>query len=148
MDGSEPVEDDEVILRRIPPSTRDLASTTARPDGRLRATSVRLSRRDDEAGLSCSRLVLTSPTDLLNQLHEQEIDPAGWLVCRIFVKDVRDLGLDVMPKPMENDPGHCEIYAADFKPFPNKKAAKLAKKTRILMDEEVNRLKAGDKIEE
>ncbi len=56
MAAVEPIGDDEVILRRIPPSELPPAlkmdSTTPRPQGGRRANSVRLRTKDGEAGLS------------------------------------------------------------------------------------------------
>lgn len=146
MDGTEPVADDEVILRRIPPSKLGIATTKEVSKGGHRATSATLSTDQGEEGLSCSRLAITSPQQLLNQLSDQGKDLEGWTVCRMFVRDVRALGLDVVPRPVQNDLGHCEIVDADSKPYPNSKKSKLAKKTRIMTDEEIIRLKGGDTL--
>lgn len=148
MDGTEPIGDDEVLLRRIPPPTLNLASAVPRTEGGLRATSARLTIRDDEHGLSCSRLALTSPQTLLDSLLLQHIDPAGWMVCRVFAKDIRQLGLEIVPMPESWDPGHCQIVDGDLGNYPNKKATKLAKKTRILASEEIQRILAEDTIED
>lgn len=149
MTTVEPIGDDEVILRRIPPSEvrpgLKMDSSVLRPKGGYRATSVRLSTKPGEAGLSCTRLRRTSPQEQLAELTKDGIDPAGWMVCRILVRDVRRLGLDVVHKPTERDPGHCEILGpGGTMDFPNSKSSKLAKETRILTGEEVATLKAGD----
>ena len=149
MNAAEPIADAETILRRIPPSTPTMSSATARPEGGLRAASIRLSTKDGEVGLSCTRLLQTSPQSLLADLLNDSIDPAGWLVCRIFVRDVRSLGLEVIHKPTDRDPGHSEILGRDkgqTLAFPNTKNQRLAKKTRILTPEEVATLKAGDSL--
>lgn len=148
MDGTERVGDDEVILRRIPPSRPGIATTKKRPEGGFRATSMTLSTEEEEQGLSCSRLAITAPKGLLNQLTTQGIDQTDWTVCRIFVRDVRAIGLDVVPRPVDTDLGHCEIVDGDQKPFPNAKKSKLALQTRILTDEEVEQINAGDVIDD
>lgn len=146
---AEPIDDDEVILRRIPPSKLGpgvaMESTALRAEGGLRATSVRLSTRQGEHGLSCTRLRQTSPRALLDELIQEAIDPAGWMVCRIRVRDVRLLGLEVAHKPTNRDPGHCEVVGpGGGLSFPNNRSSKLAKLTRILTEDEVASLKAGD----
>lgn len=149
MTVAEPIADDEVILRRIPPSKLDHDSTSPRVGGGLRAASFRMAtdERKGEEGLSCTRLLQTSPQMLLADLLSDSIDPTGWDVCRLFVRDVRALGLDVIHKPTDRDRGHCEIVGKDQNKalaFPNTKSQKLAKRTRILTAEEVAALKAGD----
>ena len=149
MSEAEAIGSVEVILRRIPPSTIDLDSTKSRhPEPGYRATSPRLSTKPGEQGLSCSRLRQTSPQELLNQLSQDEIDPEGWLVCRIRVQDVLALGLEVIHVPIDGrDSGHCEIRGKNGLDFPNAKSSKLARKSRILTAEEVSSLHAGDALE-
>lgn len=149
MNAVELIADDEIILRRIPPSTPQMNSTKERPQPEWghRAVSCRLSTAPGEEGLSCTRLRQTSPKSLLADLLTDDIVPTDWLVCRIIVRDVRSLGLEVIHKPTDRDPGHCEIVGKDkakMLAFPNKKSQQLAKKTRILTTEEVAELKAGD----
>lgn len=146
----EPIDDDEIIIRRIPPATSTpsgrIESTYPRLEGGLRATSARLSTKPGEFGLSCSRLRQTSPRALLDDLWHDAIDPSGWKVCRLRVRDVRALGLEIIHKPTERDPGHSEIVAeGGVFEYPNNKSQKLAKKTRVLTDEEVVSWKAGDR---
>src|SRR2546430_275631 len=110
MNAVEPIADDEVILRRVPPSTSNVVSTKLCPQtGGLRATSIRMSTLPGEEGLSCTRLRQTSPQGLLADLLNDSVDPTGWHVCRVFVSEVRALGLEVIHKPTDRDPGHCEI---------------------------------------
>lgn len=150
MDAAELIGDDEVILRRVPPSTPDVVSTKAcPPTGRLRATSIRMSTFPGEEGLSCTRLRQTSPQELLADLRNDLVDPTGWYVCRMFVSEVRSLGLEVIHKPTDRDPGHCEILGKSQSTtlaFPNNKSQSLAKRTRILTASEVVTLKAGDML--
>lgn len=141
------ISDDETILRRIPP-TDEVPSTQPRPEGGLRATSARIKKKKGETGLSCSRLLQTSPRELLEQLRLDDMSPKGWMVCRIHVADVRALGLDVVYVPADRDPGHCEIRATASRSFSKSIPSILARKTRILTAEEVETLQAGDQLTE
>jgi len=138
----EPTEipDDEIILRRIPPGCAKRSE-----DGGRRPESDRLLPRGDEQGVSCNRLRLVSPQDLLNDLERQDMDPAGWMVAAISVGDVRDLGLEVVATPGPVD-GHCEIRPAEGQKFKQKPFRRLAKRCRILTDNEVAVLNAGDQF--
>ncbi len=135
---------DEIILRRIPPPPENAIQIL--PDGGYRATSFRLRLRDGELGLSCSRLALTSPRALLDQLRLQGTSVDGWMVCRLLVADVRSLGLEVQHIPLTNDHGHCEIRPISPSTLDKNLTSKLAKKTRILTPEEIESVQAGDTI--
>ena len=132
------IEDDEVLLRRIPPSTEDFKATCARGNGGFRATSPMMSTRPDEDDLSCSRLRLTSPRHLLDDLRNDGIEPEGWHVCRFLVADVKELGLEIAFTPNDRDPGHCSITGENGLAYPSNKAQKLARRTQILTDEEID----------
>ena len=99
--------------------------------------------RQGEIGLSCTRLLLTSPWELLEQLRLQDKSPDDWMVCRISVADVRALGLDVVHVPTDDDYGHCEVRGNRSVQISKGIASKLAKKTRILTDDEIATVKAG-----
>ena len=136
----ERIDDTEVLLRRIPPTTERFASTCSRDDETLRATSPMMKTRPEEDHLSCSRIRFTSPRHLLDDLRNDGHEPEGWHVCRFLVSDVRELGLGIAFTPTVRDPGHCSITREDGMAYPNNKAQKLAKRTRILTDEEMETL--------
>lgn len=139
MDSTdERIDDSEVLLRRVPPSSDYFQTICERADGGFRATSPVMSTRNDEDDLSCSRLRLISPQDLLNDLRNDGKEPRGWHVCRFLVSDVKELGLEIAFTPTERDPGHCSITSKDGLAYPNNKAKKLARQTKILTDEEIN----------
>ncbi|MFV0445063.1 MAG: hypothetical protein ACK5Q5_15925 [Planctomycetaceae bacterium] len=77
-----PLDPDEILLRRIPPSRPENKTVDVDADGTERAArnvmSPRKSRKtgEFEQGLSCSRLRLTSPRELLAALGDR--DPSGW----------------------------------------------------------------------
>ena len=145
MSYPEEIGNKEIILRRIPPSGK-IESTQVRPEGGLRAVSFHLQIKKGETGLSCSRLLLTSPRELLEQLKCYGIPKEGWMVCRMFASDIRDLSLEIVYCKTDQDPGHCEIRSTPNHPYPKTIRSKLAKKTRILTEDEVDGLQAGDEL--
>lgn len=126
----------EFIIRRIPPGLPDFDTTKESVNGK-RATSATLGLRDSESGLSCSRINITKPLDLLEQAGKTVQD--GWMVCIWKVSDIPDdLEVVVTPsEPPELDPGHCEIRAKPGKKYDQKAASKLSKKSRILTAAEI-----------
>jgi hypothetical protein len=102
-----------------------------------------MSTRSDEDHLSCSLRRITSPRQLLNDLRNDGIDPEGWHVCCFLVSDVKDLGLSVAFTPTVRDPGHCSITSKDGLAYPNNKAQKLARRTRILAGHEIDDSQEG-----
>lgn len=93
---------DEVVLRHIPGGT-----TWQAPGPRI--TSKNFELRPGEAGVSVSRAGITSPDRLMARLG----DPAkGSLVAEAPIAGIRALGLDVVPDPIPEDPGHALIVSA------------------------------------
>ncbi|REK28139.1 MAG: hypothetical protein DWQ45_25265 [Planctomycetota bacterium] len=133
----EGIDNSEVLLRRVPPSADHFRTICERGDDGFRATSAVMSTRQDEQHLSCSRLKFVSPQFLLDDLWNDGIDPEGWYVCRFLVSDVRMLGLEIAFTQTDRDPGHCSITASGGLAYPNNKAQKLARRTRILTEEEI-----------
>ena len=139
MDSArEQINDAEVLLRRVPPTSDSFQTVCDRGDGPSRAVSAAMSTRSDEEHLSCSRRRLTSPRQLLDDLRHDGIDPVGWHVCAFLVSDVRALGLEVVFTPTDRDRGHCSITDKNGLAFPNKKSQKLARRTRILAEGEID----------
>lgn len=130
--------DDEILLRRVPPTSRQFQTIDKTGDGRFRAVSAVMSTREVEDSLSCSRLRLTSPQSLLNDLYNDGKDPYGWHICRFTVSDVLEVGLQIQFTPTERDPGHCSITNDEGLAYPKSKAKKLARRTRILTDDEID----------
>jgi hypothetical protein len=155
-----PIDPDEILLRRVPPSSPSNRTVVQTEDGVERPASNTMRPRDDEHALSCSRLLLTSPGGLLRQLAEfkRPIDPAGWRVCWFRVRDIEaiqdgDNGHLVVTTDPRTDPpadlGHCGIYGSAGGPCPRSKGAakRLAEAARLLTSEQVASLKAGDSID-
>ncbi len=146
---------DEILLRRVRPPLDERCKALS--DGSRRPNSDVMACRSDEVALSCSRLRLTSPRQLLDQLRQMSdpIDPKGWGVCWFRFSDVvqiadgEDGHLEVWIEPTQIDLGHCGIYASNGRPCPNTRSArrKLALIARLLSDEQIKLLQAGDTIE-
>jgi hypothetical protein len=166
MAGADPLDINEILLRRVPPDRPGFQTTSTTSDGSKRPSSGTMKpRRNDvtqevEVALSCSRLKLTSPAQLLQQLLQlpDPIDPAGWSVCWFRVADVLRIAdgangfLEVHAEPRTEPPadaGHCGIYGHGQQPCPSTDSAarKLAKIARILSAEQVASLQAGDSID-
>jgi hypothetical protein len=130
--------DDDVLLRRVPPSSESFQTLDQRADGGFRAVSAVMSVSKDEEDLSCSLRRITSPRELLDNLRNDGIDPVGWHVCWFLVSDVKELGLSIAHTPTDRDPGHCSITSQDGLAYPKNKAKKLARRTRILADHELD----------
>lgn len=96
-----PVTDDETVLRHVPPG-----STWVAPGPRLSSMNFNPRPERGETGISVSRLRFTTPAALVARVG----DPAGGsLVAEATVADIRRLGFDVVPVPLDDDPGHAEI---------------------------------------
>lgn len=97
------VGDDEVVLRHIPggPPWQEP------PDGRI--TSLNFRPRPGEDGLSVSRAGLTAAATLMARLGNPA---AGSRIAAAAVADIRALGLEVVPDPIADDPGHALIRPA------------------------------------
>lgn len=138
------VSKEEYIIRRIPPSSDKMTYSKAKANSlnaRTRATSAALFRRPGELGLSCSRLSITSPIQLLSQVKLSHMD--GWEVCVWRVSELPD-GVTVIITPSvppELDPGHCEIRSPDFS---KKLISKLAAASTILTLDQLVNMQAGD----
>ncbi len=148
MTAEEIIDGDEIILRSIPPSAAGQDSITQCDDGSFRPASFRMCTKPSESGLSCTRLRQTSPQELLDQLILDGNSTVGWMVCWMRASDIRQIGLEVIYKPTNRDIGHREIRGENptggICDFPSKRNGKLAKIARILSDDVVANLRAGD----
>ena len=135
------ITDDDILIRRIPPSKESFQTVVQGANGRQRAVSSVMTVRDQESDLSCSLLRITSPQLLLDHLRAQQKDPAGWLVCAFRVCDLKAIGFTVEPSPIpDGDLGHCSVRNPESNggpTFPSAMAKKLSKITVVLNDDEV-----------
>ncbi len=98
--GSEAVEDHETLFRRIP-----VACGFYDPllDAKPSPIAFRPTQQD-RTGLSIYR-------EKYKSIEQVGCGRAGkkYFVAVLNAGDLRQLGMDVVPRPLENDPGHCEI---------------------------------------
>ena len=99
MTPTDPIADDELILRHIPGGTM-----WQKADGSIASPNFRL--RPGEDGISVSRLAVTSTEAFMTRLG----DPAtGSRIAVARVADIRALGFEVVPVPRDYDLGHAEL---------------------------------------
>ncbi len=98
------IADDEILLRHIPGGTLWQA-----PGPRITSANFQLRLDRHETGISVTRQSITTPARLL-ELVGGNIE-RGSRVAFACVRDVRQLRLKVMPKPLPDDPGHAEIQS-------------------------------------
>lgn len=125
---SEPrIPDNDTILRRITefPHNTKLRGET------LTATSLAIRPKKGEYP-SWSLERITSAGELLDIEKRKGRDMTGWQVAAVLVFEVRELGLDVVHAPTEEDAGHCLIKPTWGEQFTNKVWKQLSDRTRIV----------------
>lgn len=95
---------DEFLLRHIPGGTLWQA-----PGPRITSANFQLRNDRDETGVSVTRWRFTNPQRLLDLVGGKW--EFGSRVAFVRVKEVRELGLAVVSKPLDPDPGHAEIQS-------------------------------------
>jgi hypothetical protein len=122
-DGSEPIADYEIVYRLIPAATGFYDPSV---DPRPSPLAFRPTKHDT-TGLSLLRAKYT------------DVEQAGrgregkqYYVAVLRAGDLRRLGMDVVPKPLEHDPGHCEIAELTFA---NRKAMPFAEWQALLAEQ-------------
>ena len=125
MAAHERLDDNTKIYRRIPA----YPDNTIVRGGVLTATSFALQPHPKGEYPSWSTTV---PIKLIFIEKNKGRDISGWNVAEVAVAVVRDLGLDVVADPTEDDPGHCHIIPTIEQPFTAGIWSKLAKKTRVV----------------
>src|ERR1700730_16956453 len=96
------IADDEDVLRHIPGGTLWQA-----PGPRITSANFRLRHDRQETGVSVTRRKITTPERVLELMGGSAGE--GSRVACVRGADVRGLGLQVVPKPLPDDPGHAEI---------------------------------------
>lgn len=99
-DGTEPIEDDERLYRRVPvrPEYHDPAVDTQPSPLAFNP------RPDDTTGLSLSRAKYKSMSEVAANPHGKR-----FYVAVLVAGAMRARGIAVVPKPLPGDPGHAEI---------------------------------------
>src|SRR5262245_18616018 len=101
LDGTEPIDDDEVLYRRIPVS-QGWYDTGTSPNPSPQAFRP---RDDDATGLS---LVRGGPYNSVEQAAKGP-SKKGYFVAILRAGDLRRRGIQVVPRPVEGISGHAEI---------------------------------------
>ena len=102
MDENDPVDDGEFVYRRIHPTFYDPSQPIP-----VRLLAFRPSEQD-AAGLSVLRAQFARPQDVLANRDPAKM--AGYYVARLAVRQLRALGLSVIPDPIPGGPaGHAVI---------------------------------------
>ena len=104
MQADNPIADDEILLRHIPGG-----SWWQAPGPRITSANFQLRHDKGETGVSVTRKSITSPERLMTLIGGSV--EKGSRVAAARVGDVRDLGFLVVPKPLDDDPGHSEIQS-------------------------------------
>ena len=93
----EPIADDEILYRRVPVSKGWIDEHGVWPDAFE-------PRADDDTGLSVYRARFVSLEDAAKGLSKR-----GYYVLAMRAGDLRAVGIDVVPMPHDDLPGHAEI---------------------------------------
>ena len=109
-DGAEPIDDDEILYRRIPHLHYDSAFGWPTPEAFK-------PRHDDLTGLSFCRAKYTTPIEEARKGQGKQ-----YYIAALRAGDLREHGLDVTPKPLSNDPGHCEMPVLNYQERKTKRA--------------------------
>ena len=99
-DGTEPIEDDEQLYRRVPVNPQYF-----NPDVDLYPTPLAFRpRNEDTTGLSLSRAKYKT-------MQEVAANPRGrpYYVAVLIAGELRARGIRVEPNPVPGDPGHAEL---------------------------------------
>jgi hypothetical protein len=96
--GVDPIADDELLYRRIPSAWQDTVS------GRPSTQAFAPHKSRDLTGLSLARAKYKT-------IQEAELGQPGkiYFVAVLLAGDVRQAGIAVEPRPLPDDPGHCEF---------------------------------------
>ncbi len=96
--GHEPVADDEILYRRVPVSRNWYSPASG-------LSPQAFDPRDDEhTGISIDRAKYKSLTEVAAGKSKQ-----GYFVAVFRAGDLRARGIQVLPSPESNDPGHAEL---------------------------------------
>lgn len=93
----EPISDDEILYRRVPVSMGWVDDRGVWPDAFE-------PRADDRTGLSVYRARFVGLEDAAKGLSKR-----GYYVLEMRAGDLRSAGIDIVPMPNDDLPGHAEI---------------------------------------
>lgn len=97
-----PIEDDEILYRRIPISQYDSTDPNPSPEA-FRP------HKNDTTGISLSRGKHTT-IEKAARGHSED----GYYIAILRAGDLRKKGIEVVPKPLHDNPGHSEIPQINY----------------------------------
>src|SRR5438128_12153514 len=110
MDEHEPVDETEFVYRRIHPNFYNPALRVAVLPEAFRPS------RNDTTGLSVLRARFAQPRDTLANRDPGKV--RGYYVARLSVRELRSLGLTVLPDAVASGPpGHAIIPALSWQAY-------------------------------
>jgi hypothetical protein len=101
-DGSEPIDDSELLYRRVPVSQGLIDSQGVSP-------AAFRPHRNDTTGLSVYRAKYKSIAEAARGQSA-----SGYFVLAFTAGNARALGIDIAPNPLPGDPGHAEIPSLTY----------------------------------
>jgi hypothetical protein len=96
-EGMEPVADDELLYRRIPVSMGWYDDSGVSPEAFD-------PRRNETTGISLFRAKYKSLSHAGKGKSKR-----GYYVAVLRARDIRSIGIDVVPRPLPDDSGHAEL---------------------------------------
>lgn len=123
LDGSEPIADHELLYRRIPAAT---GFYDPQVDPNPSPLAFRPTQQDT-TGLSLTRAKYKSLEQAARGREGKQ-----YYVAVLRAGELRRLGMDVVPRPVADDPGHCEIAELSFA---NRKAMPFAEWQALLAEQ-------------
>ena len=97
MDGNEEVANEELLYRRIPKTYYGVEGVS---------TDAFRPRDNDTTGLSFSRDKYKSAKEAAKSVERPE---NKYYVAKYRAGDLRKAGMTISPRPLPDDPGHCEL---------------------------------------
>lgn len=98
-DGTEPVADDELLYRRV-----SVPSGWYSPETGLKANAFAPHKTEDATGLSVDRAKYKT----IEQAAKGRAGKSNY-VAVLRAGDLRQRGIEVVPRPQPGDPGHAEL---------------------------------------
>jgi hypothetical protein len=104
-DGTEPIDNDELLYRRFPLAA---GYYVLGPDPTPSPNAFN-PRRDDETGISVSRAKYATP-------EQAAQNPRGkpYYIAVLRAGDLRAQGIEVVPRPLPDQPGHAEMPSLKY----------------------------------
>lgn len=97
-DGTEPIDDDEIIFRRVPVSMGWYSPETGC------SPQAFTPRPDDDTGICFVRQKYSSAEEAARGASKK-----GYWILRLKAGKLRERGIELVPRPVDGSPGHVEL---------------------------------------